>query len=637
MGGVLALPLFAPPAVADHGGPVTPGAQDITQFCTNPFPENFTDVNATDVFAQAIQCIATAGREIGQPITVGGPEGRPANQYGPGLSVRRGQMASFIARMLDAAESRDRQQAGPGQGLVQALPAAEEQSRFVDVGQNDVHRANINRLAQAGVVLGGFEGRPANTYSPNQFISRAQMASFINRAAAFALFQDPNNSGRSTGFTAPNNADYFVDSGEIAVHQANINGLASVGVVIGVQPTSEHRYAPRQNVTRAQMAGFISRTLAELLDRDRIHSLLEVFTGNATTAARADENIAANANRRLDFAALSATTEFRVTLVTCENVTRGSNDRVTFTQDGNFANTGAPSSRIAGAGAATTLVTSGATGALSVTIENTSGTPECVAAVIYFNGAEGRTLAQGGSSPRLELDSSGRPIEFFGISGRTTFAAGAAQDPDRGQAQVEFSTATAFPGEERVATVTATNGQPITSVAVSGECVNDRTVNTDEGSGADFQVNVTFSTDAREGNCVITFETTFANGSTDTETVTVTVSQRPSSDSASRTVANNGNSTQLRVTFSEVVTLVPGGAAGFRTFSDSTCTTLRQTGTGGDLDTADGNTIRVALDPDEGVAETLDVLFFTVAADSVVDQSGLGNEAIGCTTLLPTP
>jgi hypothetical protein len=201
---------------------------------------------------------------------------------------------------------------------------------------------------------------------------------------------------------------------------------------------------------------------------------------------------------------------------------------------------------------------------------------------------------------------------------------------------VEFSTATAFPGKERVATVTATNGQPITSVAVSGACVNDRTVTTDEGPGAGFQVNVTFSTAAREGNCVITFETTFANGSTDTDTVTVRVSQRPSISSASRTVADNGNSTRLRVTFVQGVTLVPGGAAGFRTFSDSTCTKLRQTGTGGNLDTADNNTIRVALDPDGGVAETLDVLFFAIAENSVVNAFGVGNETVRCSTLLLT-
>src|SRR5687767_8000830 len=92
--GALALPLLATPAFAGHGGPQSGPPQPIADFCTNPFPETFVDVAATDVFAQAIQCISTAGRESGEPITRGGPEGRPANQYGPNLANLRGQMAS---------------------------------------------------------------------------------------------------------------------------------------------------------------------------------------------------------------------------------------------------------------------------------------------------------------------------------------------------------------------------------------------------------------------------------------------------------------------------------------------------------------------------------------------------------------
>ena len=425
--GALALPLLATPASAGHGGPVAGPEQNIVEFCTNPFPETFVDVAATDVFARAIQCIATAGRETasptnpnGDPITVGGPEGIPANQYGPNRGVLRGQMASFIARMIDAAERRDREQV-PGPGRIQALPGYDGSNEFTDVPNNFVHVQNINRLADANIVLGGPGGRAANIYAPNEFISRAQMASFINRAAAYMMFQDPNSSGRSTGYTTTSN--FFVDSGEIAVHQANINGLASVGIVVGVQPESEHRYAPRANVTRAQMAGFISRNLAEQFDRDRVHSLLEVFTGNFDAQSREDRDEAGN-SRAYEARALQPGQEYRVTLVRCDNVRREGNDLVKFDRaaDGGFADASGTSATIAGGAndsANSARFTPGADGVIRFTV--TSDAAECVRPVLYINGAPGQPLREGGGSPRLEVDADGDPIEFFGLAGAVNF------------------------------------------------------------------------------------------------------------------------------------------------------------------------------------------------------------------------
>jgi hypothetical protein len=313
------------------------------------------------------------------------------------------------------------------------------------VPNNNVHVGNINRLADAGVVLGGPGGRAATIYAPNEFISRAQMASFINRAAAYAMSQNPNNSGNGTGYTAANNANYFVDSGEIAVHQANINGLASAGIVIGVQPVNEHRYAPRANVTRAQMAGFISRTLSQLFDDNRIHSLLEDLTGNFAAGDRegsapAARTVASGSTRQFEITGLTANEEYRVTLVNCENVNRGANDLVTFTPDGNtgLANTGTVNSRITGFGfgesgnavSPTAQSATFTTGGTSVTVNVQNNGPECYVVVIYRNGGTGQAAATGGAQERLNIDAQGRPTEFFGISGDITVTG--AQQPGPG-------------------------------------------------------------------------------------------------------------------------------------------------------------------------------------------------------------
>lgn len=479
--GALALPFLATPASAAPGDTATPPVQDIATFCTNPTSPQFSDVGANDTFALAIRCIATAG------ITVGGPEGRPVDQYGPNLNIRRGQMATFIARLLDAADDRDRG------NQIQDLPGYDGSNQFSDVPNNFIHVDNINRLADAGVVNGGVAGRPATTYSPNDLVSRAQMASFINRAAAFAMSQNPDNSGTSAGYSA-GNADYFVDDENVQIHEPNINGVASKGIVIGVAPASDRRYNPTGAVTRAQMAGFISRTLSQLFDDDRIFSLLEIFTESFAAADRADVSRVATpdgdgstaANSR-DFRLdqLDPAVDYRVTLLKCESVNRGADDLVTFTQEtvngqrlattGNpdadivQVNGGAPSNPGSATVTNTAVAKPNAQGVLTFRIEG--DTAECVTAIVYINGGAGKSLEDGGSSPRLEVDAQGRPVEPFGIAGDTTFTAPAGPSPSPSpspgpgdaaptitDARVATDAAQATGGAGGMATNTASNG-----------------------------------------------------------------------------------------------------------------------------------------------------------------------------------
>ena len=249
------LPLLPATATADGEG-TPPDVQHVTRWCENvpASYEPFTDLFRYRIVQEHIECLAR-----GQ-LVQGGPEGRATNKYGPELVVRRGPMASFIARMLDAAERLD---AGD---RIRPLPSA--QPRFSDVPPTDLHATAIDRLAAAGIVQGGVGGRPATTYSPELGVTRAQMATFINRAVAFAFGQDPAAAGAGAGHTA--DVDYYTDDADAAVHQLSINGITSRGISIG---DGRDAYGPSMTITRYQMAAFLARTLADLYEDGRIRRM----------------------------------------------------------------------------------------------------------------------------------------------------------------------------------------------------------------------------------------------------------------------------------------------------------------------------------------------------------------------------
>lgn len=213
-----------------------PGARDTSVFACPP--ERVPDAAFVDTsgntFRADIDCLAWYG------ITTGGPGGRPANQYGPGLAVSRDQMASFIVRSLDFVDP----------GLV---PAYDGQNRFTDVGSTSAHVEAINRLADVGIVFGGAGGAPATTYSPGQPVQRDQMASFIARTIGFVL----------EASVCVNVRNYFDDDNG-NTHETCINGLADVGIVVG---TSPGRYTTAASVSRAQMSGFIMRMMDFLVEQ----------------------------------------------------------------------------------------------------------------------------------------------------------------------------------------------------------------------------------------------------------------------------------------------------------------------------------------------------------------------------------
>ena len=215
-----------------------PAAADIDLACPPGVVPGgrFSDVSGAH--EAAIECLAWYG------IATGGPGGRPPDQYGPGLSVPRGQMASFIVRLIDEAD--------PG-----LLPAPRgdfscPSDARLAVPADHPHLASIQRLAEAGVVEGGVGGAPANCYGPGLEVTRAQMAAFLSRATA------------KVGVGLGGAADYYADD-DANVHEAAINAVSAEGIAQG---TGDGRFDPDGSVRRDQMGSFLARTLNLFVEKD---------------------------------------------------------------------------------------------------------------------------------------------------------------------------------------------------------------------------------------------------------------------------------------------------------------------------------------------------------------------------------
>jgi hypothetical protein len=191
-----------PPPSPANGAPTAPPVVE------PPPAETFTDVSPTNIHAEAIELMAALGwaqgysdgtyrptlavergqmatfltraiaiigsdgpspfsdtaRSVHEPAIVAVAEagiasGYPDGSFLPGNSVTRGQMATFLARAF-------------------ALPAASTSSSFTDIAGN-THEAAILSVEQAGIAGGYSDG----TFRPGASVTRAQMATFLVRAA----------------------------------------------------------------------------------------------------------------------------------------------------------------------------------------------------------------------------------------------------------------------------------------------------------------------------------------------------------------------------------------------------------------------------------------------------------------------
>lgn len=192
----------------------------------------FADV-ADTAHEATIACAAWYG------ITTGVTDTR----YAPGRDVTRAQMASFLARLIDHVATHT----GAG-GAGRALPSGAT-ATFDDVSPRSPHAGAIRRLAAAGIVAGGPGSLPASRYGPGRTVTRAQMASLLDRTVTWI---------RRSALTAGGNV-FADDAG--SVHETAANRLARAGIAQGRSPGL---FAPGGAVRRGAMASFLLRTVEVL-------------------------------------------------------------------------------------------------------------------------------------------------------------------------------------------------------------------------------------------------------------------------------------------------------------------------------------------------------------------------------------
>jgi hypothetical protein len=174
----------------------------------------FTDVPSTNVHAADIDCLFFHGITVGTTPTA----------YSPSNLVTRGEIASFIVRLIT--------QAG---GSVPANPP----DVFTD-DNGDVHEHEINQLAALGIA----EGTSAGLYDPSGSTTRGQIASLLVRAWTIVK-----------GTVLPVTSDHFTDDTGDA-HEHDINAAFEKGFVVGFP---DGTFRPNSPLPRDEMASFLMR------------------------------------------------------------------------------------------------------------------------------------------------------------------------------------------------------------------------------------------------------------------------------------------------------------------------------------------------------------------------------------------
>lgn len=192
--------------------------------CLGVAEDGFEDVGPANVHEANIDCIVAYGIATGTSPTT----------FAPAANVSRAQMASFVARSIEAA------------GVVLN---ANPPDAFTD-DQGSIHEPRINQLAAAGVI--GGNGEVGAAYFPSDDMRRDHMASFL-----FEAFE------AISGAPLPAGPNAFTDD-DGTPHEAAINALAAADVLSG---TGGGLYDPNGSVSRGQMGSFLARFL-ELLNRN---------------------------------------------------------------------------------------------------------------------------------------------------------------------------------------------------------------------------------------------------------------------------------------------------------------------------------------------------------------------------------
>lgn len=170
----------------------------------------FLDVSAEDYFA------AAANWAVEQKITDGTGNGR----FSPNDFCTRGQVVTFLWRESGS-------------------PKSNTGVTFSDVHENDFYAEAVSWAVAQGITNGTGE----NAFSPNEIVTRAEVVTFLSRAAGI----------KEDDVTAENR---FADVPEEAYYYDAVLWAAENGITTGVNDTT---FAPKNNCTRAEVVTFLYR------------------------------------------------------------------------------------------------------------------------------------------------------------------------------------------------------------------------------------------------------------------------------------------------------------------------------------------------------------------------------------------
>jgi hypothetical protein len=165
-------------------------------------------------------------------------------------------------------------------GNVDASPAARSWTvsfpEFKD-SRNSVFADDIGRLAAAGITKGC--NPPANDrFCPDDFVTRGQMAAFLTRALSL-----------------PAATEQFSDVATTDTFAAPIGALAAAGITKGCNSAGT-LFCPDDNVTRGQMAAFLTRALSLPAATEQFRDVATTDTFAAPIGALAKAGITKGCN-----------------------------------------------------------------------------------------------------------------------------------------------------------------------------------------------------------------------------------------------------------------------------------------------------------------------------------------------------
>lgn len=182
----------------------------------------YTDVAPSNVHRFAVDCTTWWA------VARGDTQGR----FRPRDGVTRGQLASFLVRVLEHAG---------------ATAPSQPSDAFVDDDGTE-HEADINALASFAVV----NGFTSERFAPQWPVSRAQVAAVLSRA-----LQRLGISMRADAVDA-----FADDTG--SPYEPSVNALADLGILTGV---SAGYLRPDEGLRRGQLAALLARTIDLLVER----------------------------------------------------------------------------------------------------------------------------------------------------------------------------------------------------------------------------------------------------------------------------------------------------------------------------------------------------------------------------------